>query len=160
MTMKRWLLVLVGLLAMTFAAGCEEKTETPKAKEAKAQTQGEPAAGEAAATPEEKPEAAPTEQPTDMEKMAEPAAGETAATATLVHQPGAKVGDWTMCPIMKNKFQVKEGQASATYEGQTVYFCCPGCDAKFQEDPAGALAGLRPEIDAHNAALAAPAATE
>ena len=69
-----------------------------------------------------------------------------------MHQPGAKVGEWTMCPTMKGKFEVKENHVSTDYNGQNVYFCCGGCEAKFLEGPEAALTALNTEIDTTNAA--------
>lgn len=58
-----------------------------------------------------------------------------------VTQPGAKVGDLTTCPVLKSEFTVTEDSPSAEYEGETVYFCCPGCVEPFREDPAKYLDG-------------------
>ena len=43
----------------------------------------------------------------------------------------------TTCPIMDgNKIDKK---IFADYGGKRVYFCCPGCDAKFKKDPTGII---------------------
>ncbi len=39
----------------------------------------------------------------------------------------------TTCPIMGGKADL-EGE-SIVHKGYKVYFCCPGCDKKFQKDP-------------------------
>ena len=41
-------------------------------------------------------------------------------------------GTQELCPIMGNPI-VEDSYAD--YDGKRVYFCCPGCDAKFSEDP-------------------------
>ena len=38
----------------------------------------------------------------------------------------------TICPVMGGKVNKKY---SAIYNGTKVYFCCPGCIAKFNKDP-------------------------
>ncbi len=45
----------------------------------------------------------------------------------------ATTGEQTMCPIMDGKPINKA--ISTEYKGKKVYFCCPGCDTKFKEDP-------------------------
>jgi YHS domain-containing protein len=45
----------------------------------------------------------------------------------------ATTGEQTMCPIMEDKPINKA--IFAEYKGKKVYFCCPGCDTKFKEDP-------------------------
>lgn len=88
---------------------------------------------------------------------AEPAAAEKAEEPKvktgpkLVKQPGAKVGDTTMCPIMGGEFTVKDSQVSVEHNGQKVYFCCPGCDEKFKADPEKHLDALNKKIEAENA---------
>lgn len=76
-------------------------------------------------------------------------AGEGEA-ATLVKQPGAKLGDRTMCPIMGGEFTVKENSPSVDHNGEQVYFCCAGCDKKFAEAPDKHLAELNAKIDEAN----------
>ena len=47
-------------------------------------------------------------------------------------ETAAQAGEQTMCPVMDapiNKDYFVE------YEGKRVYFCCPGCDAMFLENP-------------------------
>ena len=40
----------------------------------------------------------------------------------------------TLCPVMGGKINKN---VYADYQGKRVYFCCPGCVAKFKSDPAG-----------------------
>jgi YHS domain-containing protein len=49
-----------------------------------------------------------------------------APTVTVV------AGTQAVCPIMGNP--IKE-DVFVDYDGKRVYFCCPGCDGKFNEDP-------------------------
>ncbi|MHC4581787.1 MAG: YHS domain-containing protein [Planctomycetota bacterium] len=52
----------------------------------------------------------------------------------------ASAAEQTTCPIMEgnpiNKAIFTE------YKGKKVYFCCPGCDTKFKEDPEKYIAKL------------------
>jgi Cu(I)/Ag(I) efflux system membrane fusion protein len=59
-----------------------------------------------------------------------------------ITQPGALVGDATICPVMKNTFVVKETSPSVDYRGERIYFCCGGCDKKFIADPARYLSNM------------------
>lgn len=52
----------------------------------------------------------------------------------------ATTGEQTMCPIMEGKPINKA--ISTEYKGKKVYFCCPGCDTKFKEDPEKYVAKL------------------
>ncbi len=48
------------------------------------------------------------------------------------HHAADSAIEQTMCPVMDapiNKAYAVE------YEGKTVYFCCPGCDSTFLEEP-------------------------
>jgi YHS domain-containing protein len=47
----------------------------------------------------------------------------------------AKVGDKTACPISGEEFVITDQSPKVAYEGKTYYFCCSGCDKKFQENP-------------------------
>ena len=43
----------------------------------------------------------------------------------------------TICPVSGEKIDAASGMAPATYEhsGKLYHFCCPGCIAKFKQDP-------------------------
>lgn len=58
----------------------------------------------------------------------------------LVAQPGALVGDRTICPVMHNEFTVTAKSPVVEHHGQPIYFCCAGCNETFLEDPEGYLA--------------------
>lgn len=45
----------------------------------------------------------------------------------------------TMCPVGNKPVDLTK---SIEYDGQTVYFCCPGCAKKFKADPAKYVAKL------------------
>ena len=61
----------------------------------------------------------------------------TQAAASPVVAPGeARVGDTTTCPVSGETFVVSDASPHVDYEGRTYYFCCPGCDQRFQADPA------------------------
>ncbi len=52
-------------------------------------------------------------------------AAKATATAALV------------CPVTGEKIaSAEKAVAKSTYQGKTVYFCCAGCKAKFDKDPA------------------------
>ena len=60
------------------------------------------------------------------------------ATAAGVKAPGeAKVGDHTVCPVSGEAFVVTDASPKVVHEGKTYYFCCPGCDKKFEANPQG-----------------------
>jgi len=80
-------------------------------------------------------------------KKSEPAPSETSAEtmqghAATMDEPAeavAAVVEQTTCPIMdspinKNLF--------TEYKGKKVYFCCPGCKPKFEENPEKYIAKL------------------
>jgi YHS domain-containing protein len=46
--------------------------------------------------------------------------------------PAAEKKPQTVCPIMGGKI---DKEVYLDYQGQRVYFCCPGCKPKFLEDP-------------------------
>jgi YHS domain-containing protein len=46
------------------------------------------------------------------------------------HQKSIK-GTQKVCPIMKGKI---DPEVYTKYQGQKVYFCCPGCEGKFIKD--------------------------
>ena len=122
-------LTLFAILGLCFAfTACESKTEETNTaqKEEKSPQEANP-------SPKAPPKSAKAEAP-----------------AELVHQPGAKPGDRTICPVMGNEFVVSESSTFAEYEGQKVYFCCPGCQEDFAADPAGLLQALKAKIDAAN----------
>jgi len=51
--------------------------------------------------------------------------------------PGeANVGDTTKCPVSGEEFVVEATSPKVEHEGKTYYFCCSGCQQKFQSDPA------------------------
>ena len=51
--------------------------------------------------------------------------------------PGeARIGDRTKCPISGEEFVVTKDSPHAEHNGKTYYFCCPGCEKKFESDPA------------------------
>ena len=46
------------------------------------------------------------------------------------------------CPVMGGKINHK---VFADYKGKRVYFCCPGCIAKFKQDPEKYIKALEAE---------------
>jgi YHS domain-containing protein len=51
----------------------------------------------------------------------------------------AAAAEQTMCPIMNMAIDKK---VFIEYKGKKVYFCCPGCEDKFNEEPAKYVAKL------------------
>jgi YHS domain-containing protein len=39
------------------------------------------------------------------------------------------------CPVSGEEIKKSDAAGSMEYKGQTYYFCCAGCEAKFKEDP-------------------------
>ena len=51
-------------------------------------------------------------------------------------KPGeAQIGDKTVCPVSGEEFTVTASSPKVDYKGKTVYFCCGGCEGKFQANP-------------------------
>lgn len=59
-----------------------------------------------------------------------------AALAASDAAPVAGLPAEAVCPVSGEKFKPDAGTKTAQYKGKTVYFCCPGCDAKFAANPA------------------------
>jgi YHS domain-containing protein len=70
------------------------------------------------------------------ETSASTGAGGEAAAARVVPPGEATIGDTTTCPVSGETFVVTDASPHAEHEGRTYYFCCPGCDARFQANPA------------------------
>jgi len=64
-------------------------------------------------------------------------AGLAAAPTLIGHQAGKAQTD---CPIMSGKINK---DLYADYQGQRVYFCCPGCIDAFKKDPEAYLKKMR-----------------
>lgn len=71
-------------------------------------------------------------------KTPAPAAPAAAATKDpSLKLPGeAKPGDKTTCPVSGEEFVVEATSPKVEHDGKTYYFCCSGCDKKFQANPA------------------------
>jgi len=68
-------------------------------------------------------------------KKSEPAA----PSGTEAEQVASATIEQTTCPIMGNAIN----KAIFTeYKGKKVYFCCPGCEEKFNEEPEKYIAKL------------------
>ena len=80
----------------------------------------------------------------------EPSEVKAPASKKVVHQPGAQVGDTTLCPVMGSKFKVREKSPYVEYKGEKVYFCCAGCETSFNDDPARHLAAMKKKVDELN----------
>ena len=48
-------------------------------------------------------------------------------------------GEQTMCPVMGGAI---DKNIFVEYKGKKVYFCCPGCEKQFKEEPEKYLAKL------------------
>jgi YHS domain-containing protein len=81
------------------------------------------------------PPAAPS-APSAPNAPAVPGAPATAAAKPALKAPGeAGVGDRTSCPVSGEEFVVTASSPKVEYQGKTYYFCCGGCDGKFQANP-------------------------
>ncbi len=74
----------------------------------------------------------------EQEQQQAISASETEQTATVHVIPGTQ----EVCPVMGNP--IKE-DVFADYDGKRVYFCCPGCDGKFMEEPEKYIAQMETE---------------
>jgi YHS domain-containing protein len=52
-------------------------------------------------------------------------------------------------PVCKMEVDPKTAAAKTEYEGETYYFCAPGCKAAFEKDPAKYLKGAGAEVGHH-----------
>lgn len=67
----------------------------------------------------------------------EPVAEQSGETEAALVAPGeATMGDETRCPVSGHSFVVDADSPKVEHEGKTYFFCCPGCDEKFLENPA------------------------
>ena len=66
-----------------------------------------------------------------------PVAAPVAGPKAALKEPGdAKVGDKTKCAVSGEEMTVEATSPKAEYQGKTYYFCCGGCQKKFEADPA------------------------
>jgi YHS domain-containing protein len=71
-----------------------------------------------------------------------PVEAEKKPGAMKMPKPAKKIvtaAEQTMCPIMGMAIDKK---VFVEYKGKKVYFCCPGCEDKFEADPAQYIAKL------------------
>ena len=55
--------------------------------------------------------------------------------SNVVGESSKQAEPWNkVCPVMGNKINPKVG--TVTFEGKAYGFCCAGCDAKFETNPA------------------------
>lgn len=78
------------------------------------------------------------DEPTPAPADTNDANSETAMTTGAAKEIAGT--EQTMCPVMDGNPINK--QYFTEYQGKKVYFCCPGCDAKFKADPEKYLAKL------------------
>ncbi len=50
-------------------------------------------------------------------------------------------GNFTACPVSGEMVEISDETPSAEYNGQTYYFCCTDCKAKFEADPETYIGG-------------------
>jgi len=60
--------------------------------------------------------------------------------APAVFNEPQKVGTKVSCPVSGELFNITAATAHVEYKGKHVYFCCPGCTARFNKDPEKYLA--------------------
>jgi len=79
---------------------------------------------------------APADASTPTAAAPQPAtAAPAAATMVVVEE-----GNQATCPVMGGKI-VKNQYTD--YKGQRLYFCCPGCEGSFKQDPEKFIAKLK-----------------
>jgi len=49
--------------------------------------------------------------------------------------PASMIGKELVCPVTGEGFKITAHSPSVEYQGKRYYFCCPGCDKKFLDDP-------------------------
>lgn len=54
----------------------------------------------------------------------------------VVAQPGAKIGDFTRCPVSGVVFVVSGEKPRRQVDGKDVFVCCESCAQRFQLEPA------------------------
>ena len=59
----------------------------------------------------------------------------SAATGPMKAPGEAAVGDTTKCPVSGEEFVVTATSPKVEHNGKTYYFCCSGCEKKFQASP-------------------------
>jgi YHS domain-containing protein len=69
--------------------------------------------------------------------LAKPAADKVAAAKAppKVFAAPQKKGTKATCPVLGEEFVIAQDTAHAEYKGKYVYFCCPSCKAKFEQEP-------------------------
>jgi len=55
--------------------------------------------------------------------------------AEVVTQPGATIGQSTVCPVNGLPFVIEETTPSVEHAGETWYVCCFDCKLAAQADP-------------------------
>ena len=45
------------------------------------------------------------------------------------------IGTEVICPVRGEKFTITESTPVVEYKGEKYYFCCPGCDTEFMQNP-------------------------
>ena len=88
------------------------------------------AAAENASTPADAP-ATPADAPATAT-----AAPATAAPATATAAPATAAPATATDPVCGMTVPADGSRPSSTHRGETVHFCCPGCRARFEADPA------------------------
>ncbi len=128
-TYRGVLAAIVGLVGIAVVfSGC--KKEEPTAQPAVSQSAAEHDHEHDSEHPHEHPqETAAQEATTAAQEAGEEAIAQVAA---LTEQ--------TICPVMAGNPINKE--LFVEYKGKKVYFCCKGCEDKFQADPAKYIAKL------------------
>ena len=72
---------------------------------------------------------------TETQTASSETSGDQTASATIVPPGEATIGDTSTCPVSGETFVVTAESPHVEHEGRTYYFCCPGCDARFQANP-------------------------
>jgi Cu(I)/Ag(I) efflux system membrane fusion protein len=49
--------------------------------------------------------------------------------------PTSDIGKAVTCPVTGERFKITKDTRFVDYQGKRYYFCCPGCDKKFMENP-------------------------
>jgi len=72
---------------------------------------------------------------TESQSASTETSGDQTASARIVPPGEATIGDTSSCPVSGETFVVTADSPRVEHEGRTYYFCCAGCDARFQANP-------------------------
>lgn len=127
------------ILVFALAASCEADGRKAGAADPapaieKERSTSTPAPAAATADPQGRPTPAELEAPVGCELSC--ATKLAYEEKDVIAQPGAKIGDFTRCPVSGAVFVVSDRSSRRQVDGKDVFVCCESCAQRFQLDPA------------------------